>query len=202
MMALLNRLYKWMESWVHSVYAHYVLAILFYIEALLFLPADPLLIFYCVQRKNNAFRYALTATAASVLGGITAYAIGAMLWNIYGEQIIHSSTINTMISPATFYSLSAQYKKNMWFALLLPALIPMVPYKAITLSAGFCQLSLIPFIICSCIARGSRYLLYATIATRYPNNIKVFMKQSLPLIMTLIVIMAVGYHIVLKISPR
>jgi membrane protein YqaA with SNARE-associated domain len=192
MMTVVNRLYKWMESWVHSVYAHQALAILFYVEALLFLPADPLLIFYCMQRKNNAFRYALIATAASVLGGITVYAIGGALWHIYGEQIIHSPIINTLISPATFYSLSAQYKKNMWLALLLPALIPMVPYKAITLSAGFCQLSLIPFIICSCIARGSRYLLYATIATRCPNNTRALMKQSLPLIMTLIVITVVG----------
>ena len=192
MMGLCNRLYKWMESSVHSAYAQHALAILFYIEAILFLPTDPMLLFYCIQRKDNAFRYALIATAASVMGGITAYMIGMTLWNVYGEEIIHSSIINTVISPATFYSLSAQYKQNIWLALLLPALMPIVPYKAITLSAGFCQLAIIPFIICSCIARGSRYLLYATIVTRYPNNPKKMLKQSLSIIMTLALIAVVG----------
>ncbi len=181
----MNRFKAWLNSCAHSEYAHYVLGLLFYIEAILFLPADPMLIFYCMQRKDNALKYTFIATFASVLGGLTAYAIGFMLWDIYGEQIIHSSVIKTIISPERFHSLSAQYQKNIWFALLIPALIPIIPYKTITLSAGFCHLSLIPFIICSCIVRGSRYLLYATLITRYQGDAKTFMKQSFSLIMTL-----------------
>lgn len=192
MVPLLARLYNWMKSCVHAPYAHYTLGILFYLEAVLFLPVDPLLIFYCMQRKDKAFKYALIASAASVLGGITAYVLGMTLWQLYGEQIIHSSAISHVISPATFYYISAQYQKNIWLALLLPALLPIVPYKAITLSAGFCQLSLIPFILCTCIARGGRYMLYATIVKHYPHNPKAMIKQSFSLIMTLAVLTIIG----------
>jgi membrane protein YqaA with SNARE-associated domain len=192
MVTWLKKLYGWIQSCVHSDYAHYILGFLFYIEALIFLPTDPLLVFYCIERKSHAFRYALIATVCSVLGAITAYTVGLALWHSYGHAIIHHPITAHIISPATFDSLMQQYKKNMWLALIIPGFIPIIPYKAVTLSAGFCQLSLIPFIICSCIARGSRFLLYATIITFCSNNAHTIIKKSVAIIMALTLITVVG----------
>ena len=159
----IKRFYDWMASCVYSPYADITLGFLFFLEAIFFLPTDPMLIMYCINRKEKALRYATIATVASVIGGITSYLIGAMLWNIAGEQIIHNKIVNYVLSPATFTHLSQQYRQHEWLAILIAGFTP-VPYKAATLTAGFCRISLIPFVLCSIIARGSRFYLLAVIA--------------------------------------
>ncbi len=159
----IKKLYDWMASCVYSPYADITLGFLFFLEAIFFLPTDPMLIVYCINRQEKAFRYATIATISSVLGGITSYLIGAMLWDIAGEQIIHNKIINYVLSPATFTHLSQRFRQHEWSAILIAGFTP-IPYKAATLTAGFCKISLIPFVLCSVIARGARfYLLAATI---------------------------------------
>lgn len=156
----IKQFYGWMASCVYSPYANITLGFLFFLEAIFFLPTDPILIIYCINRRKKAFHYATIATISSVLGGITSYLIGAMLWDISGEQIIHNRIVNYVLSPATFTRLAEQYRQHEWWAILIAGFTP-VPYKAATLSAGFCKLSFIPFLLCSIIARGSRFYLLA-----------------------------------------
>lgn len=154
--------YDWMASWSYSPYADAMLGFLFFIEAIFFLPTDPMLIVYCLNREEKALRYATIATVCSVIGGITSYFFGAILWDIAGEQIIHHKIVNYVLSPAMFDHLSQQYRQNEWWAILIAGFTP-VPYKAATLTAGFCKLSFIPFVLCSIVARGSRFYLLALI---------------------------------------
>ena len=158
----IKQFYHWMASCVYSPYAESILGFLFFLEAIFFLPTDPMLIMYCINRQEKAFRYATIATIFSVLGGITSYFIGLMLWDIAGEQIIHNKIINYVLSPATFAHLAKQYHQYEWWAILVAGFTP-IPYKAATLAAGFCKLSLLPFIVCSFIARGARFYLLAGI---------------------------------------
>ncbi len=59
------------------------MAALFFCEAIFFpIPIDPLLVLACLKKPNRAFYYGILATIASVLGGITAYFIGAFLWDL------------------------------------------------------------------------------------------------------------------------
>ena len=158
----IKQFYHWMASCVYSPYAESILGFLFFLEAIFFLPTDPMLIMYCINRQEKAFRYATIATIFSVLGGVTSYFIGLILWNTVGEQIIHNRIINYVLSPATFTHLTQQYRQYEWWAILVAGFTP-IPYKAATLTAGFCKLSLIPFILCSIIARGARFYLLAGI---------------------------------------
>jgi len=158
----IKRFYDWMASCVYSPYADVTLGFLFFLEAIFFLPTDPMLIMYCISRQEKVFRYATIATISSVFGGITSYLIGAMLWDIAGEQIIHNKIVNYILSPATFTYLSQQFRQHEWLAILIAGFTP-IPYKAATLTAGFCKISLIPFVLCSVIARGSRFYLLAII---------------------------------------
>lgn len=158
----IKQFYNRLASYVYSPYAESILAFLFFLEAIFFLPTDPMLIMFCLSRRENAFRYATIATISSVIGGITSYFIGFMLWNYAGEQIIHNKLINYILTPAAFTHLSEQYRQYEWLAILIAGFTP-IPYKAATLTAGFCKLSLIPFIFCSLIARGARFYLLAAI---------------------------------------
>jgi len=172
----LQRLYNWMGSQVESRYADCILAILFYLEAIFFLPTDPMLIIFCIEKPKKAFRYATIATVSSVLGGITGYFLGLMLWNTWGQDIIHNGYVNYIISADMFTYLGKQYELYESWAILIAGFSP-IPYKAATLSAGFFKLPLLPFIVFSFIGRGTRFYLYAIVVRIWGRQIKSFIDR-------------------------
>lgn len=192
MVARIKSLYNWMQLSIHSPYAEYVLGFLFYVEAIFFLPTDPILIFYCIHKRENALRYAAITTICSVFGGLTNYAIGAFLWDTLGEQIIHNPIVNYVITPGKFFELAELYKTYEWWAILTACFTPIVPYKVTTFTAGFCKLSLFPFIIGSILGRGTRFFFYAITIYFFGARLKNSMQQSLNLVMALIVIIIIG----------
>lgn len=156
MFSVIRKIYDWMGEKVHSPFANTWFFFLFFIESSLFpIPVDPLLILFCIKKRKHTFFYASIATAASVLGGLFGYLIGWALWDSVGIHIVR-----WFISDQAFNDLVAQYKKYEVLAVLIGGFTP-IPYKAVTLSAGFCKLPLIPFMIYSFIARGARFFLVA-----------------------------------------
>ncbi len=190
MVAWLKQSYERMGSMIHSPYADYILGFLFYLEAIFFLPTDPILIIFCLERRDRALTYATIALIGSVLGGITSYALGAFLWHTCGEAIIHNHIVNYVISAKLFYHLSDQYQKYEWWAILVAGFTP-VPYKAATLAAGFCKLSFGPFVVCSIIARGARFYLLAVICMVYGERIKDSVQKYFNFILLLAVILVI-----------
>ena len=190
MTSWLKKPYEWMGSTIHSPYADAILGFLFYIEAIFFLPTDPLLILYCLERRNRALTYATIALIGSVCGGMTSYWLGATLWHAYGEQIIHHPIVNYVMTPAMFYRLAAQYQKHQWFAVCIAGFMP-IPYKATTLAAGFCRISFVPFVICSLIARGSRFYLLALICKLWGERLKGSVQKYFSLILLFAVILII-----------
>jgi len=176
MMDMLKKIYKWMGSKVHSKYADQFLCLLFYLEAIALIPVDPILIIYCLEKKERSFSYATMTTVSSVLGGISGYFIGSFLWDIAGLQILNFKAISCIISHSTFEYLQMQFHRYAHWAILIAGFTP-IPYKAATLSAGFCKLPLIPFIAFSFIARGTRFFLLATIIKIWGKQIKIFIDR-------------------------
>ncbi len=184
---MLRKVYNWMGSRVYSKHANLILMVLFYLEALVFIiPTDPMLIFYCLEQRHKAFWYAFIATIGSVLGGITGYLIGYYIWSSAGQSIIHSPLVNIVLKPDDFYYLCDLYKEHEYLAIFIAGFTP-VPYKAATFTAGFCNLAIIPFIVCSFIARGARFLIYAVAITIWGNKIKEYIDRYFNLIVLLIV---------------
>jgi uncharacterized membrane protein YdjX (TVP38/TMEM64 family) len=64
-----------------------------------------------------------------------------------------------------------------------------IPYKAATLSAGFCKLSFIPFVICSVIGRGARFFLYAIIISTWGARMKVYIERYFGPLMVLAMVL-------------
>lgn len=171
MLNILKKPYQWMGASINSPYADYILGFLFYLEAIFFLPTDPILILYGLERRDKAIWYATVSLIGSVLGGITSYMIGVYLWNTYGEAIIHNNIVNYVLTPKMFYELSAKYQQYDWLAVAIAGFTP-VPYKAATLTAGFCKLSFIPFVLSSIISRGARFYLLALMCKVFGEHIK------------------------------
>lgn len=176
-----------MGKQVHSPHADLILGVLFYLEAIFFLPTDPMLILYCIERREKSFRYATIATIASVLGGLTSYALGYCLWYFAGETIITNSFVNRFIAPDMFLYLCEQYRLYDHWAILVAGFTP-IPYKAATFTAGFCSLSLLPFTIYSAIARGARFYLVALLIKVWGAQMKECIDRYFNLLVMLVML--------------
>ncbi len=171
-MKIIRKIYDWMGRKVHSSHAIWWLAILFFIESSVFvIPVDPLLILFCVENNKRSFFYATVATVASVFGGLFGYFIGAVLWQSIGVALV-----SWIISEATFFSIVAKYKLYQTWAVLIAGFSP-VPYKAVTISAGFCHLPVVPFIFYSILARGARFFLVASLIRVWGPQVRVFIDK-------------------------
>jgi membrane protein YqaA with SNARE-associated domain len=163
----IRKLYDWVSKRVHSPYALWWLSILMALESFIFpVPIDPLLILFCVENPKKSFRYAALSTAASVIGAAIGYGIGLFLWHILGPFFT-----SYVISQATFEALRAKYELYQTWAVLIAGFTP-IPFKAVTLSAGFCSLPFAPFIFYSILARGARFFLLGAIIRLWGKKIK------------------------------
>ena len=74
---MLRGLYEWTMSLAARKSAEWWLAIIAFIESSVFLvPADVLYVPMAIARPDRAYRYAIVATVASVLGGIAGWMLG------------------------------------------------------------------------------------------------------------------------------
>lgn len=188
MFTYMKKVYVWMSQQVYSPYAGYMLGLMFYIEAVFFLPTDPILVLYCLERRDRALWYATIATIGSVLGALTSYAIGYYVWENAGEAIIHQSFLNRYVKPETFLYLCDRYRTYESFAILMAGFIPVVPFKAVTFTAGFCKLSLFPFTVYSSIVRGVRFFLVALLIKIWGAQMKEFIDRYFGLLVALVVL--------------
>ncbi len=183
---LIRHIYDWMGDKVRSPYATIWLAFLFFIEAIFFLPVDPILMLFCIENQKRSLYYAAVATSASVLGGLGGYLIGALAWQSIGQQLV-----NLVISQASFERAVANYEYYQNAAVLIAGFTPL-PYKAITLSAGFCRLPVIPFLLCSLISRGARFFLVAGAIHLWGASMKLFIDRYFNQLVVLFTLLVVG----------
>lgn len=184
-----------MGSKVDSKHANPFLCLLFYLEALILIPVDPILILYCLHNRKNSLKYAAMATFWSTVGGISGYFLGLFLWNLMGEQILNTQVLSYVLPKETFYFLKSQYHQYASWAILICGFTP-IPYKAATLSAGFCKLPFFSFVLCSCISRGARFFLIALIIKIWGEKIKLFIDRYFNLLtIVFFVIIAFAFFI-------
>jgi len=194
---MLKKIYDWLGSKVHSKYADPFFCVLFYLEAIALVPVDPILILYCLENRKRSLQYAAMATISSVLGGITGYMLGSFLWDMAGQQILQTTFVSYVLPQKTFLYLKNLYHQYATWAILISGFTP-VPYKAATLSAGFCKLPLLPFIIFSTIARGARFFLVAGLIRIWGAQIKGFIDKYFNLLVIIFMVMFISMFLLLK----
>jgi len=185
---MLRRIYDWMGKKTESPHAKLWLSFLFFIEAVFFIPVDPILILFCIQKPKKSFLYATIATISSVAGGLFGYFIGATLWNSVGIKLV-----DWAISKATFQKAVLSYKLYQNWAVFIAGFTPL-PYKAITLSAGFCKLALLPFVFFSFVSRGARFFLTAGLLSIWGSQVKNFIDRYFnQLILLFVALIVIGF---------
>lgn len=176
---MLRGLYDWTLSLAARKSAEWWLAVIAFVESSVFLvPADVLYLPMALSRPNRAYRYALVATVASVLGGIAGWFIGHYAYDALARPILE------------FYGKFDEFERLrlssgdgiILLMLVTSGLAHLPPIKVVTILAGVIGFSLPWFIVSAIIARGARFLFLAWLLRRYGEPIRHFIEKRLGLI--------------------
>ena len=173
---MLRRIYDWCIDAAHKPYALWIMAAVAFAESSFFpVPPDVMLIPMSLARPSRAWLYAAVCTAASVLGGVLGYAIGALLYDSLGQWLIHLYGLGDKVE-----AFRAGYAEYGAWIILLKGLTP-IPYKLVTITSGFANFNIWLFVILSVIARGGRFFVVAILLNRYGEWIRLRIERHLGL---------------------
>jgi membrane protein YqaA with SNARE-associated domain len=184
---VLRRLYDWTMGLAGHRHALPALAVVAFVESSLFpIPPDILIIPMVLAARPRAWRIAAVATAASVLGGLLGYAIGAGLYEAVGRPVLE------------FYGyFRAAY--NDWGAWIVAgAGFTPFPYKVITIASGVTGLNLAVFMLASLVSRGARFFLLAALLWYFGPPVRRFIEANLPLLATLFFALLFGGFLAIR----
>ena len=176
---MLRGLYDWTLSLAARKSAEWWLAFIAFIESSIFLvPADVLYLPMTLARPERAYRYALVATVASVLGGIAGWFIGH-----YAYEAIAVPVLQFYGKYDEFEALRTSSGIGFIILMLITSgAAHLPPIKVVTILSGVIGVSLPLFIGLAIVARGGRFLLLAWLLRRYGEQIRDFIEKRLGMI--------------------
>lgn len=192
---MLRRLYDWTLSLAARETAEIWLAVIAFIESSVFLvPADVLYLPMGLARPERAYRYALVATVASVLGGIAGYFLG-----YYAYEALAKPVLAFYGKLDSFEHLRQCTGEDTLVMLLITSgLAHLPPIKVVTILAGVVQVSFGFFVLSCIIARGARFFALAWALQRYGLQIKEFIEKRLGLLAGLAAAILIGLYFAVK----
>lgn len=171
MKAQTTKLYNWALAKAESERSPIWLSLIFFLEIFLFIPMDPILMFFCLQNRRKTFKYVVLATLFSTMSGFVGYMFGHFLWDLVGPFIVPS-----LISEATFETFSHHFLNYGNLATFVGGALPF-PLKAVTLSAGAFQIGILPFITYFLSARLLRFLVIGGSMLIWGDQVKSFLDK-------------------------
>ncbi len=156
------------------------------------IPPDILLIPMVLAERAKAMRFAAIATAASVIGGIFGYLIGAFLYEQLALPILQFYGYDQQ-----FETFAAWYNDwGVWIVFI--AGVTPFPYKVITIASGATGLNFLVFIVASIIARGLRFVIVAGLLYWIGPPIRDFIEKRLGLVFTVFMVLLIGGFVVAR----
>ena len=154
--AFLERWYEGIKTLARHRLAEFWLAVVSFIESSFFpIPVDAMLIPMVQANHKRWWRYALTATIFSVLGGIFGYFIGMFFFDALAQPVLEK--LGKAEKMADF---SARIKEYGGMSVFAAGLTPF-PYKVITIMSGALKINFGVFVAASVMARSLRFFLVA-----------------------------------------
>jgi membrane protein YqaA with SNARE-associated domain len=190
--SLLAHLYNWTIAKASHRHAEWWLAAIAFIESSFFpIPPHPVLGLMCLANPQRAVRYALICTVASVLGGMFGYTIGYFLYESIGTWMIGALGLTEKFPVAVCYL--KQYDAE---AIIIAGATPL-PFKLMTLTAGFIRMDLLTFIGASIVGRGLIFMTVGILFRLFGAPIKMFIEKYLGWVTTAFVLLLIGGFIVI-----
>jgi membrane protein YqaA with SNARE-associated domain len=192
---MLRRIYDWCIRAAEKPYAIWLMGGISFAESSFFpVPPDVMLIPMSLARPDRAYVNALVCTITSVVGGILGYFIGALLYDSVGSWVIHLYGLTDKVE-----GLRESYREWGAWIILLKGLTP-IPYKVVTITAGFAAYSFWLFVLFSIITRGARFFLLAFLLHRYGAQAREMIEKRLGFWVAIgVATIVIGFVIVTKL---
>ncbi len=191
-MSWLHALYKWTLEKASHPWAEAWLAFFCFIEASFFpVPPHPLLGLMCLAEPKKALRFGVIATLSSVVGGLFGYFIGAVLFDTVGAWVLGLVGLTEKFPQA-----ACLLKEYDWEAIIIAGSTP-IPFKLLTITAGFAGMNIVTFVIASLIGRGMIFFTVGVLFRIFGAPIKIFIDRYLGMVTTAFVVLVVGGVVVL-----
>ena len=191
----MKKLYDWVLSLSARKSAEVWLAVIAVIESSFFLiPADVLFLPMALARPQKAYRLALIATVASVMGGILGYFIGMFLFEALAKPVL--SAFGELQKFEQLKSCAGN--QTLVVLLLTSGLAHIPPIKIVTILAGVVQINFVFFVAACIVARGARFFALAWALRRWGEAIKHFIENRLGLIAGLIAAIVIMLYLIIK----
>ncbi len=185
--AMLTRLYNWTMDKAAHPHAERWLFLISFVESSFFpIPPHPMLGLMCLAAPQKALRYGIICTLSSVLGGLFGYAIGYFAYETIGVSLLKALGLWDSFPPA------ACYLKEYGAQIILIKGATPIPFKLITLTAGFVQMNLFTFIWASIVSRGLQFILVGFLFWKFGAPIKAFIDKYLAWVSAAFLILVVG----------
>lgn len=182
----MKRVHQWATSHIHSQHANKIFGALIFIESFFLVPVSTLLSFYCIEKPKQVFFFASLASIASLLGSAVGYYIGSALhtaWDSFGQMFI-----GWFMTKADFNAHIQLYKAYEGWQITAATLTP-IPFKLITISAGFCHLHFPTFIFYSALGRTIKFFAIATAFHFFGERVLLYINRYLYSVIAVLVIL-------------
>ncbi len=199
---LLRKMYNWLMQWAETPYAGVVLFFWALAESSFFpIPPDAFLIALVLGARHKAWRFAIIASIASVLGGIIGYGIGHWMWwdgtDIY-SQIAHFFFEHIPgFKEEQFLMVRELYEKWNFWVVFTAGFTP-IPYKVITISAGAFKINFPIFLVASGVSRSARFFLVSWLLWYFGEPIRSFIDKYLGWLSIAFVVLLIGGFLLIK----
>ncbi|MFA9201573.1 MAG: YqaA family protein [Cypionkella sp.] len=171
---MLRSLYDWTMAKAAHPHAVGWLALFSFLEASFFpIPPHPLLGLMCLAAPKRALRFAAVATLASVAGGLLGYAIGWGLYDTLGAQILE------LLGLTQSFPVAVCYLNEYGFWLFVAKGATPIPFKLLTITAGFMGMNLVLFVLGSVVSRAISFMIVGLLFRFFGAPIKRFIDKYL-----------------------
>ncbi len=192
---MFDSLYIRIKTLAQSPRAEASLAAVAFAESSFFpVPPDVLLAPMALAHPGRAWRFALVATVASVLGGMLGYGIGAVLYDSLGQWLV-----NLYGYGAKMDALKQTYAQWGWLVILVKGVTP-IPYKLVTITSGLLGYNFPLFVVLSALTRGARFFLVAGALNWFGEPLREAMERNFGAVLGgFAALVVVGFVIAVKV---
>jgi len=130
----------------------------------------------CLAQPKRAVRFAAVATIASVAGGMLGYAIGHFLFDLLGERLLAALHLTQSFPYA-----ACKLRGPAGFLAIVAKGATPIPFKLITITAGFIGMPIGKFLLASVISRSISFMIVGVLFRLFGAPIKAWIDRYLGL---------------------
>lgn len=188
---MLTRLYEWtMEKASHPHAVGWLAAFCFMESSFFPIPPHPLLGMMCLAQPRRALWFGIVATVSSVLGGLLGYWIGAVLYDTIGVWLLQVLGLTDSFPIA-----ACNLRKYGAEIIMIKGATP-IPFKLLTITAGFIGMDLWEFTWSSVVSRGLMFMTVGVLFRLFGAPIKAFIDKYLKWVAAAFIVAVVGGFVI------